>query len=66
MSIVIITSWYQSVNDLMSNPTNQQQLDQIEYDLERIKDLFFEEVAILEERMSKKQDNTDKTFAIGG
>lgn len=50
----------------MSNPTNQQQLDQIEYDLERIKDLFFEEVAILEERMSKKQDNTDKTFAIGG
>ena len=32
------------------------------YDLERMKDLFCEELAALEERMSKKQDNTDKTL----
>ena len=40
--------------DLIGNPTNQQRLEQIEADLERMKDLFFEQVEALEERMSKK------------
>ena len=61
-SLLSVTSWYQSHSDLMGNPINQQRLEHIEADLEWMKDLFPERVA-LEERMPKKQDNTDKTLA---
>ena len=48
----------------MVNPTNPQQLKQIEQDRERIQDHFSGQVAALEERMSREHDNTREDHEI--
>ena len=61
--LLSITSGYQSKMDLMEKLTNQQRLEQIETDLERMQDHFAEKMEALEERISKKQEGTDGILA---
>ena len=46
----------------MGNLASQQQLEQMEQDLKKMRDSFSERLAALESRMSKKQEGTNKTL----